>query len=148
MASAAYRLYAYVLLDQGGQLDRQLIQIGDVQEGIAVDAFDARLVVADGCGNEENALAGVFLLDPAKILLGCRAVVTVVSRLTVGYQDQELHGFRSPGELLGDKAQGGAVAVAAAGGNVHETVLVIVVDTVKLRIRVELDSAAPIAIAG
>ena len=84
-------LYPYVSLDQSGQLDRQLVQIGDVQEEIAVDAFDARLVVADGCGDEEDALASVFLLDPSEIFLGCRAVVTVVSRLTVGYQDQELH---------------------------------------------------------
>ena len=44
-------------LDQGGQLDRQLVQIGDVQEGIAVDAFDAGFIVADGCGDEENVLS-------------------------------------------------------------------------------------------
>jgi hypothetical protein len=42
------KLYPYVPLDQSGQLDGQLIQIGDIQEGITVDAFDAGLVVADG----------------------------------------------------------------------------------------------------
>ena len=57
-------------LDQSGQLDGQLIQIGDVQEGITVDAFDAGLVVADGGGCEKNLFAGVFLLDAAKVFLG------------------------------------------------------------------------------
>ena len=84
-------LYPYVSLDQSGQLDRQLVQIGDVQEEIAVDAFDARLVVADGCGDEEDALASVFLLDPSEIILGCGSVVPGVRGLAVRNQDQELY---------------------------------------------------------
>ena len=51
----APKLYPYVPLYQGGQLDGQLIQIGDVQEGITVDAFDAWLVVADGGGCEKES---------------------------------------------------------------------------------------------
>ena len=35
-------------LDQSGQLDRQLIQIGDVQERFTMDAFDTGPVVANG----------------------------------------------------------------------------------------------------
>ena len=70
-------------LDQSGQLDGQLIQIGDIQVGITVDAFDAWLVVADGGGCEENLFAGVFLLDAAKVFLGCSAVVSGVRGLAV-----------------------------------------------------------------
>jgi len=65
-------------LDQSGQLDRQLIQIGDVQERITVDTFDAGLVVADGGGCEENLFAGVFLLDTAMVFFGCGSVVAGV----------------------------------------------------------------------
>ena len=83
-------------LDQGGQLDRQLIQIGDIKKGITVDAFDAWLVVADGGGCEENLFAGVFLLDAAKVFLGCGAVVSGIGWLTVGDQDQELYRFGTP----------------------------------------------------
>ena len=89
-------LYPYVPLDQGGQLDGQLIQIGDIQEGIAVDAFNAGLVVADGGGCEENLFAGVFLLDTAKVFLGRGSVVAGVRGLTVGYQNQELYCFGTP----------------------------------------------------
>ena len=78
-------------LDQGGQLDGQLIQIGDVQEGITVDAFDAGLVVADGGGCEENLFASIFLLDAAKVFLGCGSVVPGVRGLAVRNQDQELY---------------------------------------------------------
>jgi hypothetical protein len=92
----APKLYPYVPLDQGGQLDGQLIQIGDVQEGITVDAFDAWLVVADGGGCEKNLFASVLLLDAAKIFLGRGAVVSGVGRLTVGDQNQELNRLRPP----------------------------------------------------
>ena len=70
--------------DQGGQLDGQLIQIGDIQVGITVDAFNAWLVVADGGGCEENLFAGVLLIDAAKVFLGCGAVVSSVRGLAVG----------------------------------------------------------------
>ena len=83
-------------LDQGGQLDGQLIQIGDIQKGITVDTFDAGLVVADGGGCEENLFTGVFLLDAAKIFLGCGAVVPSVRGLTIGDQNQELNRLRPP----------------------------------------------------
>ena len=82
--------------DQGGQLDGQLIQIGDIQEEITVDAFDTWLVVADGGGCEKNLFASVLLLDAAKVLLGRGAVVAGVCRLAVGDQDQELYRFRAP----------------------------------------------------
>ena len=87
----APKLYPYVPLDQGGQLDGQLIQIGDIQEGITVDAFDAGLVVADGGGCEKNLFAGVLLLDAAKVFLSRGAVVTSIGGLTVRNQDQELY---------------------------------------------------------
>ena len=83
-------------LDQSGQLDRQLIQIGDIQVGITVDAFDAWLVVADGGGCEKNLFASVLLLDAAKVFLGCGSVVAGVRRLTVGHQDQEFYRFGTP----------------------------------------------------
>ena len=83
-------------LDQGGQIYGQLIQIGDIQVGITVDAFDAWLVVADGGGCEKNLFASVLLLDAAKVFFGCGAVVSGVGRLTVGDQDQELYRFRAP----------------------------------------------------
>ena len=83
-------------LDQGGQLDGQLIQIGDIQKGITVYAFYAGLVVADGGCCEENLFAGVFLLDAAEIFLGCGSVVAGVGRLTVENQNQELNRLRPP----------------------------------------------------
>ena len=89
-------LYPYVPLDQGGQLDGQLIQIGDIQKGITVYAFDAGLVVADGGGCEKNLFAGVFLLDAAKVFLGRGSVVAGIGWLTVGDQDQELYRFGTP----------------------------------------------------
>ena len=92
----APKLYPYVPLDQGGQLDGQLIQIGDVQERITVDTFDAGLVVADGGGCEKNLFAGVFLLDAAKVFFGCSAVVAGVRGLAVRHQNQELYRFRTP----------------------------------------------------
>ncbi len=92
----APKLYPYVPLDQGGQLDGQLIQIGDIQEGITVDAFDTWLVVADGGGCEENLFAGVLLLDAAKVFLGCGAVVPSVRGLTIVDQNQELNRLRPP----------------------------------------------------
>ena len=92
-------------LDQSGQLDGQLIQIGDIQEGITVDAFNTWLVVADGGGCEENLFAGVFLLDAAKIFLGCGAVVAGVCGLAIGNQDQELYRFGTPGKLLNKVVQ-------------------------------------------
>ena len=92
----APKLYPYVPLDQGGQLDGQLIQIGDVQERITVDAFNAGLVVADGGGCEENLFAGVFLLDAAEVFLGRGSVISGVCGLTVGYQNQELYCFGTP----------------------------------------------------
>jgi len=67
-----------VPLDQSGQLDGQLIQIGDVQEGITIDAFDTWLVVTDGGGCEENLFAGVFLLYAAMVFFGCGSVVAGV----------------------------------------------------------------------
>ena len=83
-------------LDQGGQLDGQLLQIGDVQEGITVYAFDTGLVVADGGGCEENLFASVLLLDAAKVFFGCGSVVPGVRGLTVGGQNQELNRLRPP----------------------------------------------------
>ena len=83
-------------LDQSGQLDGQLIQIGDIQVGITVDAFDAWLVVADGGGCEKNLFAGVFLLDAAEVFLGRGSVVAGVRGLTVGDQNQELNRLRPP----------------------------------------------------
>ena len=83
-------------LDQGGQLDGQLIQIGDIQEGITVDAFDTWLVVANSGGCEKNLFACVFLLDAAEIFLGCGSVVSGVRGLAVGNQDQELYRFGTP----------------------------------------------------
>ena len=83
-------------LDQGGQLDGQLIQIGDIQEGITVDAFNAWLIVANGGGCEENLFASVFLLDAAKVFLGCGSVVPGVRGLAVRNQDQELYRFGTP----------------------------------------------------
>ncbi len=98
-------LYPYVPLDRGGQLDGQLIQIGDIQEGITVDAFDTWLVVADGGGCEKNLFAGVLLLDAAEIFLGCGSVVSGVRGLAVGNQDQELYRFGTPRKLLRNIAQ-------------------------------------------
>ena len=92
----APELYPYMPLDQGGQFYGQLIQIGDIQERITVDAFNAGLVVADGGGCEKNLFAGVFLLDAAKVFLGCGSVVPGVCGLAVGDQDQELYRFRAP----------------------------------------------------
>ena len=92
----APKLYPYVPLDQSGQLDGQLIQIGDLQEEITVYALDTWLVVADGGGCEKNLFASVLLLDAAKVFFGCGAVVSGVRGLTVGHQDQELYRFRTP----------------------------------------------------
>ena len=92
----APKLYPYVPLDQGGQLDGQLIQIGDVQEGITVDAFDTWLIVADSGGCEKNLFAGVFLLDAAEVFLGRGSVISGVCGLTVGHQDQKLYRFGTP----------------------------------------------------
>ena len=92
----APKLYPYVPLDQSGQLDGQLIQIGDVQERITVYALNTELVVADGGGCEENLFAGVFLLDAAKVFLGRGAVVSGVCGLGVGHQDQKLYRFGMP----------------------------------------------------
>ena len=89
-------LYPYMPLDQSGQLDGQLIQIGDVQEGITVDAFNTGLVVADGGGCEENLFTGVLLLDAAKVFFGCGAVVPGVHGLAVRHQNQELYRFGTP----------------------------------------------------
>jgi len=127
-------LYPYMPLDQGGQLDGQLIQIGDVQEGITVYAFDTGLVIADGGGCKENLFAGVFLLDAAKVFLGRGAVVTSVGGLTVGDQNQKLNRLRPPCKLLRNIAQSGTVTVADTGGNVHEPVFIIPVDVVKLSV--------------
>ena len=92
----APKLYPYMPLDQGSQLDGKLIEIGDIQERITVDTFDAGLVVADGGGCEKNLFAGVLLLDAAEIFFGCGSVVAGVRWLTVGHQDQELYRFRAP----------------------------------------------------
>ena len=92
----APKLYPYMPLDQSGQLDGQLIQIGDIQKRITVDTFDTGLVVTDGGGCEENLFAGVFLLDAAKVFLSCGSVVPGVRGLAVGHQDQELYRFRTP----------------------------------------------------
>ena len=83
-------------LDQGGQFYGQLIQIGDIQVGITVDAFDAWLVVADSGGCEKNLFAGVFLLDAAEVFLGRGSVVAGIGWLAVGHQDQELYRFGTP----------------------------------------------------
>ena len=40
MASAVCCLYPYVSLDHRGQFDGQLVQVGNVQKGITVDALD------------------------------------------------------------------------------------------------------------
>ncbi len=98
----APKLYPYMPFDQGGQLDGQLIQIGDIQEGIAVDTLNAWLIVADGGGCEDNLSAGVFLFDAAKIFLGCGAVVSGVFGLAVGHKDQQLYRFWMPRKLLRD----------------------------------------------
>ena len=57
------------------QLHRELVQIGDVKEGIAIDALNVGLVLADCSGNEQNALALVFLLDAAQILFSCGTAI-------------------------------------------------------------------------
>ena len=64
-------LYPYVPLDHGGQLDGQLIEVGDVQKGIAVDAFDTGLVVADRSSDEDIlilATTGVYPRCPDRLL--------------------------------------------------------------------------------
>ena len=83
-------------LDQSGQLDGQLIQIGDIQKEITIYAFNTRFVVADGGGCEKNLFASVLLLDAAEIFLGCGSVVAGVRRLTVGHKDQQLYRFWTP----------------------------------------------------
>ena len=132
-------LYPYVPLYQGGQLDGQLIQIGDIQEGITVYALNTGLVVTDGGGCEENLFSGVLLLDAAEILFGCGTVVPGVRGLAVGYQNQEFYRFGTPRKLLRNIAQSGAVAVAVAGGDVHKPVFIIPVDAVKLSIGVVIN---------
>ena len=82
--------------DQGGQLDGQLIQIGDVQERITVYAFNTWLIVANSGGCEKNLFASVLLLDAAKVFHGRGAVVSGVCGLGVGHQDQKLYRFGMP----------------------------------------------------
>ena len=50
-------------LDDCGQFCRELVQICDVEEGIAIDALDILLVVTNCGGNKQDALALVFLFD-------------------------------------------------------------------------------------
>ena len=42
------------------QLHRELVQVGNIKEGITIDALNVGLVLADCGGNEQNALTLVF----------------------------------------------------------------------------------------
>ena len=62
--------------------------------------------------------------------------------MTIGYKDQDLYLLRPFNQLLGHKTKRGAVAVAATGSNVHHAVFIIVIDAFKLRIGIQLHTAA------
>lgn len=70
-------------LDHCGQLRGQLRKIRDVHKGIAIDPFDVLLIFADCRRYKQDSLATVFLLDAAKILFRCAAIIPTVRRLTV-----------------------------------------------------------------
>ena len=131
---------ADIPLDDTGQFDRQLVQIGDVQKGITIDPLDVVLVGADGRCHEQDALTLILLLDATQVFLCGGAVVAGVSGLPIGYQHQDLHILRPLRQLLGDIAKSCAVTVGAAGGDVHEPVAIIPVDGVELCVGVEIDA--------
>ena len=81
---ALLRLYADKPLDDTGQLDRQLVQLGDVQERVTVDALNIFLVAPDGRGDEQDALPLILLPDAPQVLLSGGAVIAVVGGLPVG----------------------------------------------------------------
>ena len=78
MSAIAFSIFLGVLyriaspqksLDDCGQFYRKLIQICDIEEGIAIDALDILLVVTNCGGYEQNAFTLVFLLDTSQIFL-------------------------------------------------------------------------------
>lgn len=62
--------------------------------------------------------------------------------MTIGYKNQDFYLFRSFNQLLRHKTKRGAVAIAAAGGNVHHAVFIIVIDAFELCIGIQLHTAA------
>ena len=56
-----------VFFDHGGQFGGKLVEVGDIQEGISVDPLDVLFIVADGGGQEEDALALILVLYAAQI---------------------------------------------------------------------------------
>ena len=56
-------------LNYSGQLDRKLVQICDVQDGITIDPFNILLVVTDCSSYKQQAFPLILLLDTAQIFL-------------------------------------------------------------------------------
>ena len=56
-------------IHNSGQLDRKLVQICDVQDGITIDPFNILLVVTDCSSYKQQAFPLVLLLDTAQIFL-------------------------------------------------------------------------------
>lgn len=75
-------------LDNCGQLHWELVQVGDVKEGITIDALNVGLVLTDCGGNEQNALARVFLLDTTQIFLGRSTAVAAGCGLSIRQQHE------------------------------------------------------------
>ena len=137
---ALLRLYADEPLDDASQLDRQFVQVGDIQEGIPIDTLNVFLVAANSGGNKQDALAPVLLLDAPQVFLGCGAEIAVISGLAVGDRHQQLDILRTPCQPLGCIPQSRTIPVVASGGNVHHTVAVIPVNGVELGIGVQVNA--------
>ena len=75
MAFPCCLLVANIPLNDTSQSDRQFREIGDVQKGIAVNAFYGFLVLPNGGGHQVNALAPVLLMDAPQVFLRGGAVV-------------------------------------------------------------------------
>lgn len=81
---ALFRLYADKPFDDTRQLDRQFVQIGDVQERVTIDTLDILLVASDCCGDKQDAFALILLPDTPQVLLSGGAVIAVIGGLSVG----------------------------------------------------------------
>ena len=82
------------------------MQIGDVHVGVSIDPLDAVFIIAYRRRNEADALAAVLRLDTAQIFLCGGAVITGISRLSVGYADQQPDVLWTFGELFGNEPKG------------------------------------------
>ena len=119
----ALKLAKQTFPNQFGQCLRKFGKIINVKEAIFVDRLNLVLIRANRCSESFDTSTPTFCHNSLDILPGFFSTVTVVSRLTIRDDEEDLHFFRTLSQKIDRLLNSKPISIRSIGGQFRDPVV-------------------------